>query len=264
MLVLGWLAFGIQQPGLLPAAGAVMALGTACFMAMGFALAGFAQTSEGYAAISNAFFFPMMFLSGVYFTLDAAPRLDAAGGGGAAPVALPQGPAGGVQRRRRPGGHWAGLAVVAAWTARLLPGGREALQAGPDRITCQPCYGRHPHAQSPSSAPPAWPRRPVAGCLLLGRFRRCPAGSAGPEPRPSPRRLARPCPAWATPSRPAPSPRPRTPPPGGIPPGPGAGRGLLRRPGPGLGAEAVPGAASATSPPGKRPWPGPRPCATTG
>jgi ABC-type multidrug transport system permease subunit len=74
MLILGYLVFGISNQGSYILLTAVMALGTACFMAMGFALASFAQTSEGYAAISNVFFFPMMFLSGVYFTLDAAPK----------------------------------------------------------------------------------------------------------------------------------------------------------------------------------------------
>jgi ABC-2 type transport system permease protein len=74
MLILGHLVFGITNQGSYILLILVMALGTACFMAMGFALASFAQTSEGYAALSNVFFFPMMFLSGVYFTLDSAPK----------------------------------------------------------------------------------------------------------------------------------------------------------------------------------------------
>lgn len=74
MLVAGWLVFGIQNQGSYAAFALVLALGTGCFMAMGFALSSFAQTTETYGAISNVFFFPMMFLSGVYFTLDAAPR----------------------------------------------------------------------------------------------------------------------------------------------------------------------------------------------
>lgn len=116
MLAVGWFAFGIANQGSYLLLAAVMAVGTACFMAMGFALAGFAQTAEGYAAISNAFFFPMMFLSGVYFTLDAAPRWMQR-----AVVALPLSPY--LKALRAVfndgaglGGHWAGLAVVAAWT----------------------------------------------------------------------------------------------------------------------------------------------------
>jgi len=74
MLLIGWLAFDIRNEGSYASLGLVMALGTACFMAIGFALASFAETAETYAAISNLCFFPMMLLSGVYFTLDSAPR----------------------------------------------------------------------------------------------------------------------------------------------------------------------------------------------
>jgi len=74
MLAVGWLAFGIRNQGSYAALAFVMALGTACFMAIGFALTSFADTAETYAAISNLLFFPMMLLSGVYFTLDSAPR----------------------------------------------------------------------------------------------------------------------------------------------------------------------------------------------
>lgn len=74
LLAVGYFAFGIACAGSHLALALVLALGAACFMAMGFAMAGFARTHEGYAALSNAFFFPMMIFSGVYFTLDAAPR----------------------------------------------------------------------------------------------------------------------------------------------------------------------------------------------
>lgn len=73
MLVVGWLAFGIRNQGSYLSLALVMALGTACFMALGFALSSFAETAETYAALSNLCFFPMMLLSGVYFTLDSAP-----------------------------------------------------------------------------------------------------------------------------------------------------------------------------------------------
>ena len=74
MLLVGWLAFDITNQGSYVSLALVMGLGTACFMAMGFALSSFAETAETYAAISNLCFFPMMLLSGVYFTLDSAPR----------------------------------------------------------------------------------------------------------------------------------------------------------------------------------------------
>jgi len=73
LLLVGRLVFGIQNQGAYLDLLLVMTLGTGCFMAFGFALSGFAETSEGYAAISNLVFFPLMMLSGVYFTLDSAP-----------------------------------------------------------------------------------------------------------------------------------------------------------------------------------------------
>jgi ABC transporter DrrB family efflux protein len=73
LLAVGHLVFGIQNQGSYLHLLLLMTLGTGCFMAFGFALSGFAETSEGYAAISNLVFFPLMMLSGVYFTLDAAP-----------------------------------------------------------------------------------------------------------------------------------------------------------------------------------------------
>lgn len=73
LLLVGWLVFDIQNQGSSLQLLLLMTLGTGCFMAFGFALSGFAETSEGYAAISNLVFFPLMFLSGVYFTLDSAP-----------------------------------------------------------------------------------------------------------------------------------------------------------------------------------------------
>ena len=66
--------FGIRNEGSYASLALVVALGTTCFMAMGFALSSLAETTEAYAAISNLCFFPMMLLSGVYFTLDSAPR----------------------------------------------------------------------------------------------------------------------------------------------------------------------------------------------
>ena len=115
MLLIGHFAFGITNQGSYLLLAAVMALGTACFMAMGFALAGFAQTTESYGAISNAFFFPMMFLSGVYFTLDSAPHWMRQ-----AVVLLPLSPYLRVLRGifndgAGFAGHGLDLAVVAAW-----------------------------------------------------------------------------------------------------------------------------------------------------
>ena len=115
MLAVGYFAFGISNKGSYLALALVLALGTACFMALGFALAGFAETAESYAAISNLAFFPMMLLSGVYFTLDSAPRWVQQ-----AVVALPLSPY--LKALRAVfndgtglGEHTFGLALVAAW-----------------------------------------------------------------------------------------------------------------------------------------------------
>lgn len=117
MLIVGRIAFGITNQGSYLDLALVMALGSGCFMAMGFALAGFTRTTEGYGALSNLFFFPMMFLSGVYFTLDSAPRWLQQ-----AVVVLPLSPF--IRTLRAVfndgsslAGHGLGLCIVGAWTA---------------------------------------------------------------------------------------------------------------------------------------------------
>lgn len=74
LLLVGRLTFGIANQGSYLLLALLIVLGTATFMALGFALSSFANTSETYAAISNLLFFPMMFLGGVYFSLDGAPK----------------------------------------------------------------------------------------------------------------------------------------------------------------------------------------------
>jgi ABC transporter DrrB family efflux protein len=74
LMLTGRFVFGIQNHGSVLAFALVVAVGAAVFMALGFALSAFAETTEVYGAISNIAFFPLMLLSGVYFTLDAAPK----------------------------------------------------------------------------------------------------------------------------------------------------------------------------------------------
>src|SRR6202035_4270113 len=57
LLLCGWLGFGIVNQGSYLLFIGLIALGAGTFMAMGFALTGFAETAEGYAPISNLFFF---------------------------------------------------------------------------------------------------------------------------------------------------------------------------------------------------------------
>ncbi|HET8902356.1 MAG TPA: ABC transporter permease [Holophagaceae bacterium] len=116
LILVGAFAFHIHNQGSYFLLSLVMALGTACFMALGFALTSFAETSETYGAISNLVFFPLMFLSGVYFTLDAAPKWLQT-----AVIVLPLSPflkalravfndGAGLQ------GQMLGLGIVAGWT----------------------------------------------------------------------------------------------------------------------------------------------------
>ena len=96
---------------------ALVMFGTATFIAMGFALSSLASTIETYAPISNLVFFPMMLLSGVYFTLDSAPQWMQK-----AVFVLPLSPYLRVLRAvfndgATLAGHGAGLAVLAAWAA---------------------------------------------------------------------------------------------------------------------------------------------------
>ncbi len=115
LILVGRLVFGIQNQGSFLDLLLIMTLGTGCFMAIGFALSGFADTVEGYGAIANLVFFPLMLLSGVYFTLDSAP-----GWLQQAVALLPLAP---FLRALRAvfndgaslAGHGLGLTIVAAW-----------------------------------------------------------------------------------------------------------------------------------------------------
>lgn len=116
LLLVGRLVFGISNQGSLLGLSAVLILGAACFMAMGFAFASLPRTMEGYAALSNAAFFPMMLLSGVYFTLEGAPKWLQAFS-----YALPLSPflkalRGVFNDGALLSAHAANLALVGAWT----------------------------------------------------------------------------------------------------------------------------------------------------
>ncbi|HEX9081936.1 MAG TPA: ABC transporter permease, partial [Holophagaceae bacterium] len=117
LITVGWLAFGIRNQGSYLAVLLVLTLGTACFMSIGFALSGFAETIESYAPLANLFFFPLMFLNGVFFTLDSAPRwLQHVAG------LMPLAPflstlRGVFNDGASLNGHWAALGLVFLWTS---------------------------------------------------------------------------------------------------------------------------------------------------
>jgi len=115
LLFAAWVGFHIVNQGSNVVLAGLVVLGTATFLAMGFALSSFASTIETYAPISNLVFFPMMLLSGVYFRLDSAPQWMQK-----AVFVLPLSPYLRVLRAvfndgATLAGHGVGLTILAAW-----------------------------------------------------------------------------------------------------------------------------------------------------
>jgi ABC-2 type transport system permease protein len=50
-----------------------IAVGALCFLSIGFAISGIARNTETAASYGNLITFPMLFLSGVFFDVDAMP-----------------------------------------------------------------------------------------------------------------------------------------------------------------------------------------------
>jgi ABC-type multidrug transport system permease subunit len=73
LLGVGRLVFGIHCQGSLLALAALLLLGAACFISLGYVLGSLVRSVETYNGVSNLVFLPMMLLSGVYFSLDGAP-----------------------------------------------------------------------------------------------------------------------------------------------------------------------------------------------
>ena len=53
---------------------AALALGSVAFAALGLAITGAVRSAEGSSAIVNAIYLPMVFISGVFFSVEALPR----------------------------------------------------------------------------------------------------------------------------------------------------------------------------------------------
>jgi ABC-2 type transport system permease protein len=73
LMLVGAVGFGVYNQGAYSSLFTLVILGAACFISLGYLLASFARTIESYDGVGNAVFLPMMLLSGVYFSLDAAP-----------------------------------------------------------------------------------------------------------------------------------------------------------------------------------------------
>jgi ABC-2 type transport system permease protein len=67
------LAFGLQLIGSIALLLAVTVLGSIIFLALGFAIAGWAKNEDQAAPVANLVSLPMTFLSGVFFSRDAMP-----------------------------------------------------------------------------------------------------------------------------------------------------------------------------------------------
>jgi ABC-2 type transport system permease protein len=65
--------FGLQMFGDYLTLAAVVFLGSVIFLAVGFAIAGWAKNEDQAAPVANLISLPMMFLSGVFFPRDAMP-----------------------------------------------------------------------------------------------------------------------------------------------------------------------------------------------
>jgi ABC-2 type transport system permease protein len=70
----GIAAFGVEISGSLALTAGFVALGAVAFLALGYVLAAFTRTEEAANGITQVVQFPMMFLSGVFFPLEAMPE----------------------------------------------------------------------------------------------------------------------------------------------------------------------------------------------
>ncbi len=96
---------------------ATLALGAACFCALGLAVSGLCPNGDAAPAIVNFALFPLVFISGIFFPLDDAPSWVTA----LAKMFPVQHLANGLQhafdpRTAAPGVNGGDLAVLAAWT----------------------------------------------------------------------------------------------------------------------------------------------------
>jgi ABC-type multidrug transport system permease subunit len=73
LMLAGAVVFGIHNEGSYFSVLVLQMIGAACFISLGYLLASFARTVEAYSGIANIVFLVLMLVSGVYFSLDAAP-----------------------------------------------------------------------------------------------------------------------------------------------------------------------------------------------
>ncbi len=74
LIVVGVFLFGAHGHGSWPLAVVALLAGIASFVSMGFLLTSFVSTSDAARGISTLIGFPMLFLSGIFFPVDALPQ----------------------------------------------------------------------------------------------------------------------------------------------------------------------------------------------
>jgi ABC-2 type transport system permease protein len=73
ILGIGYVVFNVHIVGSLLAVVGIVLLGSAAFLAIGFALASFLKTEEQAQGVVQVVQLPMMFLSGIFFSFDFLP-----------------------------------------------------------------------------------------------------------------------------------------------------------------------------------------------
>ncbi len=73
LVVLAWALYGLEVRGNPLVIALAILVGALAFLAIGFAISGLARNAETAASYANLLTFPMLFLSGIFFGLDAAP-----------------------------------------------------------------------------------------------------------------------------------------------------------------------------------------------
>jgi ABC-2 type transport system permease protein len=76
-IVLGFATLVLHASVIIPWAAVVLVLllGMACFLSIGFIIAGISKSQDATIPIINLISFPMMFLSGIFFSVASLPRI---------------------------------------------------------------------------------------------------------------------------------------------------------------------------------------------
>jgi ABC-2 type transport system permease protein len=74
IVAVGTLAFGVEVTGSLLLVAGFVTLGAMAFLALGYVIASFAKTEDSANGMTSMIQFPMMFLSGAFFQIEAMPQ----------------------------------------------------------------------------------------------------------------------------------------------------------------------------------------------